>query len=774
MIYYKAIETGNGLAFLEDNWDPCYAAKTESVFAQCNGRIGVRAAVEGKTLEGSRGTFLAGLYHKASPSEVTELINCPDVTEMELILNGEAVYPDRCEVKSFQRILHLQDGELEIRMELKTRRGQELKIHTRRFASREDRHLFVHEAEFSARDGGAFSVTTGINGQITNSGAAHFDKTEARVFDKKWMFTQSECDDGQKLYLFSGIACSGEKKKSTFVLKRKSIYETREYDMKPDCPLTLTKVSYFRTGEERDGLSVEEMKEQADTALFQGYEKLKKAHDERWEELWKHARIRIEGASLEEQAAVDFAVYHVYGMTPDDTEQYSIAAKGLTGEGYKGHVFWDAELFVMPFLTAVFPKAAGNLLKYRYKGLSGARKKAVSYGYQGAMYPWEAAKTGEEETPLYAALNIHTGKAEKVWSGIKEHHVTADIIYALWDYYKVTGDQEFLSRCGLEMILEAALFWVSRSSYSEEKDRFEILDIIGPDEYTEHVDNNAYSNYMAWETVALAERLLERMDREDLEEEERKRYEELKARYDFAALQANFKRFLQKLYLPKPNAEGVIPQDDTFLDKPELPDIEKYRSSKIKQAILRDYSREEVVNMQVLKQADVVMLLNLLPERFTPEVIGKNVRFYEARSVHDSSLSYCAHAVASARIGEKEAADAFFRQALEIDLNENEKDSTDGIHSASLGGILNCLIQGYAGVEHKEEGLSLNPHLPDRWRSLSFWHFWGGNYYHITISKDRVEIRPEREGFCQSFEVDGVSYPVRENTVIMRKESKVL
>ena len=169
------------------------------------------------------------------------------------------------------------------------------------------------------------------------------------------------------------------------------------------------------------------------------------------QEIWRQARIEIDGASPEEEAAVSFAQYHLLGMMPWHSTDCCIAAKGLTGEGYKGHVFWDAEIFILPFFQYVFPQAARNLLEFRYKGLDGAREKAEAYGYKGAMYPWEAAVTGREETPLYAALNIHTGKANKVWSGIKEHHVTADIAYAVWQYYSVTGDRAFMERFGYEI-----------------------------------------------------------------------------------------------------------------------------------------------------------------------------------------------------------------------------------------------------------------------------------------------------------------------------------
>lgn len=757
MIYYTAKETKGETSFLEEVRDERYTAKTETVFAQCNGYIGVRAAFELSVLEETRGTFLTGLYHKASVSEVSELVNCPDVTELGLSFNGEKIYPDRCEIQNYQRELCIKSGELKILMTLKTAKGQSIEFRSRRFASKDNRHLFVHEIMLVPKQKGTLTVSNGINGQITNSGAAHFAKTEARVFQKQTMYTENICDDGQTLYVMTGTYANKAEEKKVFGLKRKSIYEHRTFEVREEEPISLLKISCFQTKDDADKLETKQMEQLVNESLAEGYEILLKAHKKEMDKFWRYASVKLEGASLEEQTAIDFALYHMQGMTPSCLDPFSVGAKGLTGEGYKGHVFWDAELFVMPFFTAVFPETARNLLKYRYKGLPGARKKAEQYHYEGAMYPWESAKTGEEETPLFAALNIHTGVANRVWSGIKEHHVTADIVYALWDYCSVTQDVEFLREYGSRIIIETAIFWESRSSYNEEKDCIEILDIIGPDEYTEHIDNNAYSNYMARENVALALKLT-------------KSIKDLNEQYDLGKWTKKWEKFLQKIYLPKANKEGIIPQDDTFLNKAQMPQISKYKESPVKQAVLLDYSRDEIINMQVLKQADVVMLLNLMPQLFSPEIIQKNVEFYEARTIHDSSLSYCAHAIASARIKDLEAADRFFEKALEIDLDENYMDSTDGIHSASLGGIWNCLIQGYAGVTHRDGTVCINPHLPERWKSMEFYHKAAGVYYRIKIGKNKVEIIPEQMGCKGCFEIEGMEYSIEKESVIKMKE----
>ncbi|HSP47686.1 MAG TPA: beta-phosphoglucomutase, partial [Clostridiaceae bacterium] len=390
---------------------------------------------------------------------------------------------------------------------------------------------------------------------------------------------------------------------------------------------------------------------------------------------------------------------------------------------------------ILPFFLHSFPDVARDLLTFRYHGLEGARRKARTYGYDGAMFPWEVTDDGEEETPLYAALNIHTGNAAKVWSGVQEHHVTADIAYAVWDYYLLTADESFMMNHGYRILVETALFWVSRAVYREELGRYEILGVIGPDEYTEHVDNNAYTNHMAHFCVRTALAGLER-----LREKDPSGYQELTQELELEKGKAGMSDFVEKLYLPEPNEDGIIPQDDTFLTKTRLENISKYRESQLRQAILKDFSRDEVVEMQVLKQADVVMLLNLFPDLFPPYVVRKNVEFYEERTIHDSSLSYSAHAQAMAAIGDREAALSFFHKAMETDLSNNPLDSRDGIHSAALGGIWNSVVFGFAGFTHDEEGIRLSPQLPDHWNSITFRSWVRGCQLQIRVAKDAVSI----------------------------------
>lgn len=774
MIYYDVEKNEKGLFLVENAYDPNYALKTESAFTQCNGYFGVRGSFDCKVLNESRGMFIGGLYQKAYENEVAELVNCPDLTEIQLYIDGEKFSFDSCSILQYDRRLNIYTGELSISGVCRMKNGIKLKIESHRFASDDNCHLLCQSFAVTPlnRAVKALELVTGINGQITNNGVSHFKQIECRVYDKKYMSLTGSLEK-EILHLLCGTSLSGGsiRYNSEYVLKRRSIYETHRLAAAKNQTITFEKYSYIEMFDSQEQDNAVNKIKYIDDCILMGYQELYEKHKKSMERFWRYAKITIEGISIKEEAAICFAQYHLKGMTPRNTPSYSIAAKGLTGEGYKGHVFWDVEIFILPFLLYTFPEQAKNLLLFRYNGLPGARDKAKQFGFQGAMFPWETTKNGLEETPLYAQLNIHTGKANKVWSGIKECHVTADIAYAVWEYYLLTGDTEFMLKYGNEIIFETAIFWVSRSDYIMQKDIYIIKDVIGPDEYDEHVDNNAYTNYMAWFCVKLALHIMECIKRNNPEQ-----FQVLQSKLGLKKQEPKWKDFINKIYLPKPNNEQIIPQDDSFLLKKELPDIDKYKNSSRKQSILFDYSRDEIVNMQVLKQADVVMLFTLLPDLFSNEVIQKNIAFYERRTTHDSSLSYCAHAQACANIGDTDQAYRFFEKAMEIDINNNPYDSMDGIHAASLGGIWNCVICGFAGVSVRKGILNISPVLPASWKSMKFYINYHNTYIHISLSMLEIELKCDAPSDTKfPIEIYGCRYEFHNSLMVqLSKEDKVL
>ena len=340
---------------------------------------------------------------------------------------------------------------------------------------------------------------------------------------------------------------------------------------------------------------------------------------------------------------------------------------------------------------------------------------------------------------MYMGADVVTGKITKCWTGIIEHHISADIAYAVEQYFLVTGDLEYMEKYGYEIILDTALFWASRVQYIPEKDRYEILDVIGPDEYKEHVDNNAYTNYMAAYNMRQALKIIKM-----LPEKNKELYDRLNEKLSLSYIKEKIEDCIDKLYLPVPNEEGIIPQSDQFLGLKKL-DLTKYKSSKEVLTIYNDFNTEQLNQYMVSKQADTVMLLFLLDTLFDEETKKRNFIFYEDKTLHDSSLSKSTHAILANDFGLDEMAYDLYERALNIDLGPQMKSSDEGIHSASIGGIWESTVMGFGGVRMEGENLRIAPRLPQKWKKLVFPLSFRGIPLTVTVGKSEVTVENHGE-----------------------------
>lgn len=647
----------------------------------------------------------------------------PDVTGIEVELDGVNFTLLSGEILEWQRELAFANGELHRNVVWRSPDGKRYRLESRRFVSLDQLPLVAMQLSITPLDGAAQAVLkTGIDATQTNSGRQHLDEISVRVFDQNYMQGVYETQDRASEVVVSAFCQLSAKSDSCFTAKNRRLSVHHSLTITQGDTVTLEKIVWL-THRSDKALSQESFARNALADLkvcaARGYDTLLESSAFAWEAVWRDARVEVTCAEQQDQLALDYAVWHLTTMTPAHDERSSIAAKGLTGEGYKGHVFWDTEIFLLPFHLFTRPQIARSLLRYRWLNLSGAREKARRNGWPGALFPWESAASGQEETPEFAAINIRTGVRQKVASALAEHHIVADIAWAVVAYWQATHDDAFMRNEGLTLLMETASFWMGRAT--EINGRLEILDVIGPDEYTEHVNNNAYTNYLAWHNVACARQFMAMFGRED------------------ARFTENAGKFLARLWLPEADADGVIPQDDTFMAKPAI-DLSRYKAKAGKQTILLDYSRAEVNEMQILKQADVVMLNYLLPERFTPQQCAANLAFYEPRTIHDSSLSKAIHGIVLARCGDTDGAYAFWRDGIAIDLGDDPHSSDDGIHAAATGAIWLGAIQGFAGLHISEGELHLAPKLPAHWQKLAFPLRWRDATMHITCENDQLTI----------------------------------
>jgi hypothetical glycosyl hydrolase len=423
-------------------------------------------------------------------------------------------------------------------------------------------------------------------------------------------------------------------------------------------------------------------------------------------------------------------------MTPAHDNRMGIGAKGFSGEGYKGHSFWDTELFMLPFFTFTQPHIARSLLEYRYNTIKGARKKALENGYKGAMFPWESAWADDGEvTPVWGAVDINTGKSTKIWSGFIEQHITSDISFAIWQYYQVTGDEDFMNNYGYEILLDTGIFWASRLQWNEEKKLYHINEVVGPDEYKEHVNNDAFTNYTAYWCIENAIHYYHLLKTEKPEV-----FSRLDKLLNLGIEIKNLEEMLPLIYLPQPNEKNIIPQDDTYLTLKEI-DLYKYKNQEHVGSLFLDYSLSEVNLMQVSKQASVVMLMYLLEHKFSSEVKKANYNYYEARTLHDSSLSLSTHSILANDLGNRDLAYSLYRQATAIDLGMNMKSSDHGIHAAALGGIWQIIVCGFGGIRMFGGKLRIEPKLPKEISQITFSVYWKGNLLGIQVNHEILKVK---------------------------------
>ncbi|WP_207208037.1 glycoside hydrolase family 65 protein [Xylanivirga thermophila] len=734
----------------ESDFDYQHLGKCESIFCQGNGYMGVRAALEEKYVGEKRNMFVAGTFNKFDEAEVTELPNLPDITNVIIYVSGIRFRMDSGVLHAYSRSLNLKTGELIRKVDWESPNGDRLELCFNRFVSVANRHIIGSKVTIKPLSGDMnISIESGIDGQVTNTGSQHFHEGEKRIYDATYMEMISKTIQSgvyAAIHASHAFEIDGKKAKVDLlpVIERRFLSNKLQLTLKKDSVFTMEKISCVHTSRDLkyESISddiVDSLKndglETIRKAYELGYDALFKENKDAWAHFWREHDIKINAINDYDQLAIRFALYHLNIMTKQDDNRVGIGAKGLSGEGYKGHSFWDTEIFILPYFMFTQPKTARTLLEYRFRNLYGARLKARENGFKGAMYPWESAWIDDGEvTPKLGAADVVTGEATPILTGLIEQHISADIAYAVWEYYIATRDQEFMDNYGYEIIIQTAYFWSSRVEWNETLKRYEINDVIGPDEYKEHVNNNAYTNYLAHYNMKLAKEIIEEMPNINPE-----LYKKLDQKLHLSNIKDEIDRVIDGLYLPKPGEDGIIPQHDTYLKLKHI-DLTPYKNAEVVGTIYNDYNMEQINEMQVSKQADLVMLLYLLDDLFDKETKKKNYLFYEERTLHDSSLSKSTHCILANDLGYRDSAYEFFRSSCDIDLGQNMKSSDMGIHSAAMGGIWQCVVMGFGGVRIVGDDLYISPRLPKEWSDISFPLVWRGNPMRVTVSQDDVVV----------------------------------
>jgi kojibiose phosphorylase len=454
---------------------------------------------------------------------------------------------------------------------------------------------------------------------------------------------------------------------------------------------------------------------------------------------------------------VRYNLFQVLVAAPRHDDRVSIGAKTLSGFGYRGHVFWDTELFVLPFFVHTQPDLARNMLTYRHHTLPGARRKALAGGYEGAMYPWESAITGDEVTPRWVP-GPRGERLVRIWTGDIQLHISADVARGVWNYWRVTGDDAWMRRYGAEIILDTAVFWGSRVEENAEQGRFELTDVIGPDEYHEHVDNNAFTNRMVQWHLETALGVWAWLQAHDAE-----RANALKRQLNLNPERLNrWADIIGRMHVLHDPESGLIEQFEGFFELDDVDLAEYEPRTQSMQAVL---GIDGANRSQVLKQPDVLMLLYVLRGRYGRDTLQTNWDYYVPRTDHayGSSLGPAIHAALACELDMPKEAYAHFMRAALVDLDDVRGNTADGIHAASAGAVWQAVVFGFGGVRLTDNGPVATPRLPPGWERLKFRLQYRGQWFdfdfkaqapdtqHATRSTQHV---PDIRGVI--FDLDGV------------------
>lgn len=718
----------------ETEYTPQKRAHKETIFTIGNGRLSTRGTFEERYPTENRLTFVHSVFDDM-PVNFTELVNVPDWTHVDLLVEGEPFSLDApgSKIIAYRRYTNLRNGTLTRRLTWQSPQGHLIRLESERWASLANPHLLnlcytVVPLNFS----GQLEIRTGLVGHTDNQGLRHLHlPAEGERDGTLWLQTQTRTT-AIEVTLAAQITITGTNLTNLYQTTWLNWGQpTRVINAQVSMGgrLSLTKQVALTTSLEGETPLERAF---AQLAANPDYAANWQAHIAAWNTVWAKNDVVIEN-DPEAQLAARFSIFQLIIAAPRHTDRASIGAKTLSGYGYRGHVFWDTEIFITPMFTHTQPELARNQLMYRYHNLPGARQKARQNGCEGAQFPWESATEGIEVTPSWVSDSTDRTKLIRIWCGDIELHITADIAYTVWQYWQVTGDDAWMRDYGAELILEGAVFWGSRV-VPEEDGFYHLRNVIGPDEYHDHVDDNTYTNRMvAWHlTTALAVLAW-------LADYDPTRHAHLVDRLDLSAKRlAHWRDVQQKMYFQIAD-NGLIEQFTGFFAQTEA-DLRVLRDPARTESMQALLGIETANQTQVLKQPDVLMLQYLLRDQFTPAQIQANWDYYNPRTDHEygSSLGPSVTAILACLMNQPEEAYSHFMRAAKADLYDVRLNAGDGIHAASLGGVWQALIFGFAGFQLTATGFEFSPRFPAHWTRLAFALQVRGQTYWIELNPHGV------------------------------------
>lgn len=671
-----------------------------------NGYFGIRGTLEEYTKKQMCAVNMAGVYDRAGNSW-RESVNAPNPIYTYVKVNGKTyALPDE------KPVFHQQ--ELDFRYGLhcrvtrwRTEQGN-ITVICERFASIARQHNIAMKYTFSADFDCEAEIITGIDGDVWDINGPHFVKMQMGSKDGIDYVTgitgEKNISVTAKEYIRTDFQ-SGQTTRNT----DKSIFRHIKFSVKADKEYTFEKIAEITTSADDFGTNgkIDEL----------NYRELKAEHKAEWDKIWDISEIHIDG-DIEAEYALNYSIYHLNCIAPRNMKGKSISARGLSGQVYKGAVFWDTEMFMIDYYIHTNPEVAKTLLQYRIDTLNGAKTKAKEYGLDGAYYAWESQEGGYEGCSDYNVTDVFTNRPMRTHFRDKQYHVSAAIVYGLMKYINATDDYDILNEGAMEMVIECAKFYRSLLIKKADREYYEIHDVVGPDEYHERVNNNAYTNRMAKFVFDVA---LELSDKCSTDSE----------------LKEMLRDSSENILIKEPNSNGIIEQFDGYF-KLEDASLDTVRSRVINPKEYWGGAYGVAADTQVIKQADVVAMLSMLKNDYASDIMEKNLKYYEPRTEHGSSLSACMYSLLACYTNNPEIAYPMFMKSAKADLTKGGKEWAGliyigGTHPASAGGTWISAVKGFAGISEENGQLVCRPNLPEKWNGMNFKLIYKGKQYFVEI-----------------------------------------
>ncbi|MFV0320325.1 MAG: glycoside hydrolase family 65 protein [Microbacterium sp.] len=742
---------------------------TETLFAVGNGYLGLRGNHPEGRYAVEHGTYVNG-FHETFPIRHAEhaygfaevgqtIINAPDAKVMRVYVDDEPLALDVSDMREYERVLDLRTGVLSRHVRWVTPAGKDVLIEFRRMASFAEKHLAIMTLDVTVLgEDAAVTIDCQLlnrqdgedvyGGTPTISQQPGFDPRKVEAIDDRVLQPQEYWQDGLRSALSYRATDSGMTIAvvADHLIETENAYSARRL-VEPDIaknvfrvqaragvPTRVVKLAAYHTSR---GVPTRELVDRCrrtlDRAEALGVEE-HFAEQRRWlDAFWHRSDVRIEGHD-DLQQATRWCLFQL-AQAAARADGLGVPAKGMSGSGYSGHYFWDTEIYLLPFLAYTTPLWARNVLRLRAQMLPDARRRAHQLSEAGALFPWRTIN-GEEASAYYAA-------------GTAQYHINADISFALATYVRATGDDEFLYRDGVDIAVETARLWATLGFWRQADgvESFHIHGVTGPDEYTTVVNDNLFTNVMARFNLRFAARTVREMEQLD-GEVYRRLVERLKL--DPGEPDA-WERAADALHLPYSEALGIHPQDAMFLER-EVWDLEATPPEQ--RPLLLHFHPLVIYRFQVLKQADVVLALFLQGNHFTAEEKLANFEYYDPLTTGDSSLSAVVQSILAAEVGYQDLALEYFRASLFLDLADLHRNTADGVHVASAGGVWTALVSGFGGMRDHYGELTFDPRLPAAWPSLEYTLHWRGTRLDVRVTKDALRVRAG-EGDAVAFAVRG-------------------